>query len=48
MSRSKKLYNADLAPTPKNKKNGDGLKSLTYGQTMFKVYLDILWQHHYL
>ena len=42
MSKSSKLYNEDLAPTPKSKKIGDGLKSLTYGQMMFKVYLDIL------
>ncbi len=45
MGRSSKLYNSDLAPTPKAKKIGDGLKSLTYGLMMFKVYLVILWQH---
>ena len=47
MSKSKSLYNADLAPTPSNKKNWDGSKSLMYGQTMYKVYLDILWQRLY-
>ena len=48
MSKSKSLYNSDLAPTPSViKKIGDGSKSLTYGQTMYKVYLDILWLHLY-
>ena len=46
MGRSSKLYNKDLAPTPSNKKNGVGSKSLTFGQMMFKVYLVILWQLH--
>ena len=47
MGRSSKLYNSDLAPTPSGKKIGDGSKSLTFGLMMFKVYLVILWQHHY-
>ena len=46
-SRDKRLYNKDLAPTDKKKKIGAGLKSLTFGRMMFKVYLVILWQHHY-
>ena len=41
-SRDRRLYNKDLAPTDKKKRIGDGLKSLTFGQMMFKVYLVIL------
>ena len=42
-SRDRRLYNKDLAPTdPKHQKHGVGLKSLMYGQMMYKVYLDIL------
>ena len=43
-SRDRRLYNKDLAPTDKKKRIGVGLKSLTFGQMMFRVYLVILWQ----
>ena len=67
-SRDRRLYNKDLAPTDKKKKNwgwfeifnvwANDVQSLfgytlaaslflTYGQMMYKVYLDILLQHHY-
>jgi hypothetical protein len=39
MSKSERLYNLDLAPTPKDKKTGVGLKYLTCGQMTFKVFL---------
>ena len=41
-NRDKRLYNSDLAPTQDSKKIGVGLKFLTFGQMMCKVYLDIL------
>ena len=41
-SRDRRLYNKDLAPTDKKIKLGVGLRFLTSGQTMFKVYLVIL------
>ena len=42
MSKSKKLYNKDLAPTPSSQKKWGWFEILTYGQMMFKVYSDIL------
>ena len=44
-NRDRRLYNPDLAPTPVKIKTGVRLKSLTFGQMMFKVYLDTLWLH---
>ena len=41
-SRDKRLYNKDLAPTDKKKRTGVGLRSLMFGQMMYKVYLVIL------
>ena len=41
-NRHKRLYNSDLAPTPKEKKNWGSFEILTFGQTMSKVYSDTL------
>ena len=45
MKKSPQLYNADLAPTPADKKTGDGLKYSMSGQMMYKVYLAIRLPH---
>jgi len=47
MSKSKSLYNADLAPTPSNKKNWGWFEIFNVWANDVQVYLDILWQRLY-